>query len=66
MRMTVVALRRPLADGMAVEAAWMLKHPTGLDEQRAGALGRIRDRRKCLGRAEILSAWLGDSGRECH
>src|SRR5258706_9751751 len=35
MRMSVVALGRPFADGMAIQAARMLKNANRLDEQRA-------------------------------
>src|SRR6202165_3766940 len=34
MRMTVIALRRPLTNRVAIQAAWMLEDPTRLDEQR--------------------------------
>src|SRR5438105_15953461 len=62
MRMTIVALRRPLADGMAIQAARMLEDATRLDEQRTGALGLIRDRRECLGSARSEERRVG---KEC-
>src|ERR1700674_5888235 len=65
MRMTIVALRRPLAGRVAIQAAWRLAAPTSVDEQRTRAFGLIRDRRECLGSAQILVA--GErSGRACH
>src|SRR6266853_837421 len=60
MRMTIVALRRPLADRMAIHAARMLEDPTSLDKQRAGAFRRIGKRRKRVGPAQILGA-----GKRC-
>jgi hypothetical protein len=56
MWMTVVALRRSLADRVAIQAARMLEDTTSLDEQRARAFGLIRDRRECLGPAQIFGA----------
>src|SRR5258705_8924760 len=48
MRMLVLSLTRPVAGRMAIEASRMLKHPTGLDEERAGAVGLIAVGRKGL------------------
>src|SRR5205814_398718 len=44
MRMAVVALRRALADRMAIQTARMLENAAGLDEQRPRAFGPIGDR----------------------
>ena len=43
MRMLVLFLSRPVAGRMAIEASRMLKRPTGLDEERAGAVDLIAD-----------------------
>ena len=55
-RMHVGALRRSLADRMAVEAARVLDHLAGFDEQRARALGAVADRGEAVGRAEVRRA----------
>src|SRR5258706_775676 len=44
MRMTVIALRRPLADRMAIQATWVLQDSACLDEQSACTLVPISKR----------------------
>ena len=53
MRMNVGALRRPLADRMAIQATRMLEDLAGLDEQGARALGSIGRGREAVGAAQV-------------
>ena len=52
-RMHVGALRRPLAHGMAVEAARVLDHLAGLDEEGARSLAPVGDRGEAVGVAQV-------------
>jgi len=56
MGMTVVALRRPLADRVAIQAPRMLENSTRLDKQCARAFGLIRNRREGLRPSQIFGA----------
>ncbi len=61
-QMHVVALCGPLADRMAIEAAWVLDHLAGFFEQRARALAAIADRREAVGAAQVGCRRLCRSG----
>src|SRR4030095_16109681 len=61
-RMLVLSLTRPVAGRMAIEAPWVLKHPAGLDEERARAVGLIANQREGLGGTQVVRAGQGGSG----
>src|SRR4029450_11580913 len=60
-RMLVLSLTRPVAGRMAIEAPWVLKYAASLDEERAGAIGLIVDRREGLGRTQVVRPGQGGS-----